>query len=92
MGEFGLRITRHRLSLEGYRNGCFSLFRLLQQNITGWVACEQQGFISHRFWRQGTQIKAPVWLPSWFRAGTFWLCPHVVGGAQSLSKGTTLLT
>lgn len=35
------------LEIQRDRVGCLSLFRLLQQNTTKWVAYEQQKFIAH---------------------------------------------
>ena len=75
---------------------CLSLFGLLEQNTTNWVAYKQHTFISHSSggWEvqdQGTG-RFRVWWGSisWFIACTFSKCPHMEEGARELS-GTSFI-
>ena len=66
---------------------CLSLFGLLQQNTTDWVAYKQQKFISHSSggWKSESRVLAWSGLGP-LQVADFLLCPHMVEGGNSFIR------
>lgn len=72
-------------------NMCLSAVRLLQQNVTDWVAYKQEEFISRSFGGWNFKVKSPVGSVScedplfWFIGSHLLSVLHMAEGGRGLS-------